>query len=228
MCFLLCLTASPTAVVKSCSCLFLLFFLHGALWLLSKEQSSEQSQCKTQELKIKNRLNAQHKIGHSNYWSQMQLSSSSCLCLSAGTLVSGLVAINCTVKLEFNKPSAICFTKLWLNTSSHAVLAAVLCVSKPYKSKLSKVAWTQQPSHKSLAVIPVLKVVKGLLEEKIILSFSLAFSLDIFSLPGMLWKWKGILECSLMLHLGIMINRKYLGTETQLTAPKCTRAAQHL
>lgn len=31
-----------------------------------------------------------------------------------------------------------------------------------------------------------------------------------------------------MLHLGIMINRKYLTTETQLTAPKCTRAAQHL
>lgn len=31
-----------------------------------------------------------------------------------------------------------------------------------------------------------------------------------------------------MLHLGIVINRKYLRTETQLTAPKCTRAAQHL
>lgn len=140
VCLLLCLTASPTPVVKSFSCFFLLFCLQGALWLLSKEQSSERSQCKTPELKIKNRLNAQHKIGHNNHWSQMQLSSSSCPCLSAGTLVSGLVAINCTVKFEFNKPSGIYFTKLWLNTSSHAVLAAASCVSQPYKSNLSKVS----------------------------------------------------------------------------------------
>lgn len=137
MCLLLCLAASATAVLKSCSCFILLFCLHGALWLLSKEQSSERSQCKTQELKIKNRLNAQRKIGHNNHWSQMHLSLSSCLCLSAGTLVSGSGAINCTVKFEFNKHSGICFTKLWLNTSSHAVSAAVSCVSQPYKSNLS-------------------------------------------------------------------------------------------
>lgn len=44
----------------------------------------------------------------------------------------------------------------------------------------------------------------------------------------MLWKWGGMLGCSLMLHLGITINRKCLRAETQLTAPKCTRATQHL
>lgn len=44
----------------------------------------------------------------------------------------------------------------------------------------------------------------------------------------MLWKRGGTLGFSLMLHLGITINRKCLRAETQLTAPKCTRATQHL
>lgn len=59
-------------------------------------------------------------------------------------------------------------------------------------------------------------------------SFSFAFCLDTFSLPGTLWKRGGMLGCSLMLHLGVVINRKCLRAETQLTASKCMRATQHL
>lgn len=48
-----------------------------------------------------------------------------------------------------------------------------LCLPTLQKQPECLAAWTQQPSHKSLAVIPVLKAVKGLLGEKLSLASAL-------------------------------------------------------